>query len=150
MSIQFDHSTVIERSVEDVFEFVTTPENDAQWKPRVVEADPADGEMGVGTTWRQVVKAPLGGTETVDECIEYEPPSRFGYRSASGSIPVEAGYTFAPDGDGTRLTYAGTIEMRGLLWVVQPLLARTIRKDVEVSLAGLNSLLERPMMVREP
>lgn len=145
MSIQFDHSTVIDRPIEDVFKFVTTPEHDAQWKPRVVEADPANREMGVGTTWRQVVKAPLGRAETVDECTEYEPPSRFGYRSTSGSIPVEAGYTFTPDGHVSRLRYTGTIEVSGLLRLMQPLLARTIRKDVAASLAGLKSLLEAPV-----
>lgn len=147
MSIQLDLRTDIDRPVKEVFEFVTSVENDKEWHPRVVESPPVNGEMRVGTTWRPVAEGLVGTSEMTLECIEYEPPSRFGYRTPTGMLggrlkTTKAEYTFTQNGDGTRLLWSATIEVSGLLRLLKPLLARMVREDVETSFTELKSLLE--------
>lgn len=147
MSIQLESSTEIDRPVEEVFEYVSSVENNAEWEPRVVESPPAEGEMGLGTTWRPVVEGLTGPAETTMECIAYDPPTRFGYTTPTGMMggrlkTVEAIYTFTGDGDRTRVEWSGTIEVSGVLRLLEPLLARSLRSDVDTSLRNLQTQLE--------
>lgn len=134
MSIELDTSTEIDRPIEEVFEYVTTVENNDEWEPRVVDCPPADGEMGVGTTWRPEIEGLVGTSETTMECIAYEPPTKFGY-----TTPI---FGFSRTGDRTRVDWSGVIEMNGLLGLLKPLLARNLRSDVDTSLENLNTQLE--------
>lgn len=84
LSIQFETSVDINRPVEEVFEYVTAVENNAEWEPRMVESPPADDDMGVGTTWQPVLEGLFGDSETSMECIEYDPPSKFRYTTSTG------------------------------------------------------------------
>lgn len=81
------------------------------------------------------------------EYIEYNPPTTFGYTTPSGMIggrlkTAEAIYTFTREGDRTRVVWSGTIEVSGLLRLLQPLLARSLRSDVDTSLENLKTQLE--------
>lgn len=147
MSIQLDLTTGIDCPVEEVFEFVTTVENDEQWHPRVVHSPPVDGTMEPGATWRPEAEGLVGTSELTLECTEYDPPSKFGYRTPSGMMggrlkTTAAEYTFTENGDGTQLQWSATIEVNGVLRLLTPLLARMVRNDVETSLTDLKSLLE--------
>lgn len=147
MSIRFETNVAINRPIDDVFEYVTAVENNAEWEPRMVESPPADDEMDVGTRWRPVVEGLFGNSETTMECIEYDRPTKFGYTTPSGMMggrlkTAEAIYTFTQDSDRTRVGWSGTIEVSGFLWVLKPLLARSLRSDVETSLQNLKAELE--------
>lgn len=147
MSIHLDTSTEIDRSVEEVFEYVTSVENNAEWEPRMVESPPADGEMGVGTTWRPEIEGLRGTEETTMECIAYDPPTKFGYATPDGMMggrlkTKQAIYTFSQDGDRTRVDWSGIIEVHGLLRLLTPVLSRNLRSDVDTSLTNLKSVLE--------
>jgi uncharacterized protein YndB with AHSA1/START domain len=49
-------STVINRPVEEVFAFLSNPENWPKWISGSIEAKKtSEGPIGVGTTWRQVL-----------------------------------------------------------------------------------------------
>jgi carbon monoxide dehydrogenase subunit G len=147
MSIQPETSTEIERPVEEVFDYVTSVEHNVEWEPRVVESPPAEGEMGVGTTWHPVVEGLRGTSETTMKCIEYDPPTSFGYTTPAGMMggrlkTEEALYTFTQEGDRTRVEWSGTIEVSGLLPLLQPVLARSLRSDLNTSLENLKTQLE--------
>lgn len=142
MSLQLEFSTEVDRPVEEVFEYVTTPENDEEWKPLVVDAPPTEEPMDVGTTWRLEVKFIVGTAELVNECTVYEPPSRFGYRN-EGSVATDAVYTFTEAGNGTLATWAGTTEFRGVMRLLEPFAGRMLRNEIKSSLEELKSTLER-------
>lgn len=147
MGIQIDTSTEIDRPVDEVFEYVTAVENNAEWEPRMVESPPADGEMAVGTTWHPEIEGLRGTEETTMECIAYDPPTKFGYTTPVGMMggrltTEEAMFTFSESGDSTRLDWSGTIEVSGFLRLLQPVLARMLRSDVDTSLENLKSVLE--------
>lgn len=148
MSIEFEVSTNVNRSAEDVFEYLTDPANVVEWNSQAVEVPPVEEEMGVGTTWRPVVKGLVGTSELPMECTAYEPPSRFGYRTTTGLLGgrvqnTGAEYTCTPQGEQTRLAWSGTIETKGFAKLLEPLLSRMLRKDVESSLENVKSVMER-------
>lgn len=148
MTIEFEVRTVVDRPAEAVFEYLTDPANVVEWNSQAVEMPPVEEEMGVGTTWRPVVAGLVGTSELPMECTVYEPPTRFGYRTRTGLLGnrvqnTGAEYTCTPQGDQTRLAWAGTIETRGAARLLEPLLSRMLRKDVESSLETVKSVMER-------
>lgn len=148
MTIEFKVSTMIDRPAEDVFDYLTDPENVVEWNSQAIEVPPVDEKMGVGTTWRPVVKGILGTSELPMECTTYEPPTRFGYRTTRGLLGdrvhnTGAEYTCRPDGEQTRLSWSGTIETHGFTKLLQPLLSRMLRSDVEGSLEKVKAAMEQ-------
>lgn len=139
MSISINVTTELDRPVEEAFEFVTTIENDWDWKEDLIEIQLPNGAMGVGTTWSQEVEGVRGTDEIGFECTGYEPPNRFTYRMTSGFFgdrvrASEARYTFSNDGDQTRMPFSGTVRVDGLMRLIQPLLAWMLRNQLEDSL----------------
>ena len=50
--VKIEVSAVIDRPVEDVFAFMSNPENDPQWQSDTAETKiTSQGPMGVGTTY---------------------------------------------------------------------------------------------------
>lgn len=146
MSIQYEVTTEIDRPHKEVFEYVTSPENDGEWIPSVSRAIPPDEEMGVGTTWRRLVEMPFGTNEITIECTEYDPPTRFAYRSPDGlmggRLRNSADARFSGQGDRTHLSFSPTIEVRGFLRLFTPLIRRMTQQETTSSLEQLRSELE--------
>lgn len=80
------------------------------------------------------------------ECTEYDPPDRFGYRALSGFVGDRLGgkdlFTFAEEGEKTRLTRSVTVEVRGFVRPFQPLLKPLIRKRAAEIHENLKSTIE--------
>jgi uncharacterized protein YndB with AHSA1/START domain len=75
--VEVESSVLIDQPIEKVFEFVTTPENDAQWYIGVESRDHTPGEpAGVGSTSQSDIRF-LGVTMTVEwEVTGYDPPKK--------------------------------------------------------------------------
>jgi uncharacterized protein YndB with AHSA1/START domain len=132
---------VIERPVDDVFRFVSEPENARSWAPAVQEVT-TDGPIGPGTTGREV-RSFLGRRMVMDWVVsEYEPNRRVGFRYVTGPLPATAIFTFEPVAEGTRLTCRSNIEGRGLFRLVEPLMAWEGKKEDETNFRTLKQLLE--------
>ncbi len=71
-----ERTTTIERPIEEVFEYVSTPENDPTWVSASLRHErTSPGPMRVGTTTEEDVRF-LGRTATYTwEVTEYEPPT---------------------------------------------------------------------------
>jgi hypothetical protein len=142
--IRFQKNLIINRPVTEVFAFITEPQNDLQWKAVVKEASPSNGPMAVGTTWRQVVEAPGGEAESIEECTEYEMNHRFAQYCPS-PFPHGGSYTFEPSGDSTRLHVSGYVKLSGMLKWLQPLVALMVKRAAAKDAAQLKTVLERRM-----
>lgn len=148
MTVEFEVSTSVDRPPEDVFEYLTDPANVVEWNSQAIEVPPVEEDMGVGTTWRPEVKGIFGTSELPMECTVYDPPNRFGYRTTTGLLGdrvqnTGAEYTCMPLGEQTRLAWSGTIETKGVARLLEPLLSRMLRKDVESSLETVKSVMEQ-------
>jgi len=136
-------SVVISRPVEEVFEFVTNPENDPQWQSPILESERTSvGPMGVGTTDQGVAKLLGQRTEWTAEVTEYEPNRKVKYEVTGGPLSAEQTVTFEPVEGGTKFTLVLEGEMGGFIRLAEPIVTRMLQRDTETDLANLKDILE--------
>ena len=134
---------VINRPSEEVFAFVSNPENIPKWSSlsREVKILSA-GPIGVGTTYRSVVAFLGRRIEGETEITEYEPNRSFAEKSKSGPFPVENRTTFERVDGGTQVTFTTVAEPGGFFKLAEPLLVGMIKRQFETDFANLKDLLE--------
>src|SRR5215207_3985490 len=144
MAIQQEHSVVIDRPIEEVFAFVTDPNNDPLWQSTSLETEQtSEGAVDVGATFRNTSKLLGRRIESTMEVTENEPPRRQYVRITSGPIPGEGCYLFEPaDGGSTRFTQTFEAEVGGFFRLAEPLVERAISRQTEADMATLKDLLE--------
>lgn len=140
----FESSVVIRRPIDQVFAFVTNQQNTLQWQNGLVDIKqtPASS-IGVGTQVTEVRKFLGREMQGTLEVTEYEPNQRFTKKMTNGPFPLEYSYIVAPTSDGTRLTIQMHIKPDGFFAIAEPLVGNTLRKDLDVNLATLKSVLEQ-------
>ena len=141
-----EHSTIINRPIEEVFEYVSTPENDPTWvSASIRHKRTSPGPMRVGMTTEEDVKF-LGQTATYTwEVTEYEPPTVVAYRATSGLLPgaVVRVRCEPVEGGGTRFTHAVEIEPRGIYYkAIAPVMPWLTRRLIASMDRTLKNLLE--------
>src|SRR4051812_27308010 len=107
MAGRFEGTTVIDRPIEEVFNFLADGTNDPKFSARVLEmAKATDGPVGVGTVFKSTVKDAGVKTNREFKITEFEPPTRIRWAEVSKNqvTASEGGYDFAPEGSGTRVT----------------------------------------------
>ncbi len=144
MTIKFETSVVINRSIEAVFEFMANPENDMLWQSGVLESrKTSEGPMGVGTIEESETQLLGRRIKSTLEVTAYEPNRRIVYKTTSGPIPFEAEYILDSLAEGdTKVTIVAEGEVGGFFKLAEPLVARTVRRQWEANLATLKDLLE--------
>src|SRR5213594_4026929 len=97
-------STLINRPLDEVFQFVTRFENQNQWQAATLQNNQVEpGVMRLGVHGRHIGKW-LGRTYgSTAEVIAYEPSRLWGYQSISGPYDLRMLYHFEPVEGGTRL-----------------------------------------------
>jgi uncharacterized protein YndB with AHSA1/START domain len=131
----FSHTVTIPRPPEQVFPWLLEGDRVPQWMSNLERYEP-EGAVGPGSTIRQ--RLVIGG-QTFDvpmEVVRYDPPRGAETRFSTNGIDVEASYTLAPDGTGTRLTQsleskARSLSARLIVPAVQPRLERKLIADLE-------------------
>jgi uncharacterized membrane protein len=138
-----DISIVINRPVEEVFAFLSNPENTPKWSSGSGEVKiTSAGPMGVGTTYR-TVRTVLGRRiEAENEVTAYEPNRSYATKSKSGPIPMESQVTFEHVEGGARISAILVGDPGGLFKLAEPLLVSMIKRQFEADLANLKDLME--------
>jgi carbon monoxide dehydrogenase subunit G len=113
------HSQVeIERSPEEVFDYVVDMTNELKWNPGVESMQKlTDGPAGAGT--RYLAKWKQSGKLEV-HCVEAERPRKVRFVNG-GPIEVDLAVSLEPTARGTRLYARFAARPRGLFWLVFPI-----------------------------
>ena len=139
----FEKSVVIDRPVEEVFAFMTNPDNDVLWREGVVLSEfTSDGPMGVGSTMRQVSKFMGREMDTTLEVTVYDPPYQVCVESVSGSMSFEACWNYEDHDGGTFMTFSGEADVGGFFKVAEGMVARQAKKQMDTDHANLKAVLE--------
>ena len=98
---QAHHIVRIERPIEEVFDFLADGTNNPRWQRLVVRTAPSNDAIGVGHTFSQQVRHPLGFTVPADfRVTEYERPRLLSVIvTAGGPIRPTLTYELTPDGE---------------------------------------------------
>ncbi len=144
MAIRQEHNVVIERPIEEVFAFVTDPNNDPLWQSTSLETEQtSEGPVDAGTTFRNTSKFLGRRIDSTYEVTENDPPHKQCVRITSGPIPGSGCYLFEPaNGGSTRFTQIFEAEAGGFFRLAEPLVARAIRRQMEADMETLKDLLE--------
>lgn len=136
------HSVTIDRPVDAVFAYVADGEKCPEWRPGVLDIRRTAGD-GVGATYAQGVKGPMGRRIAADyEITQFEPGRRIEFQTVAGPVRPHGRYDFEAAGTGTRLTFSLDAELGGLRKL---LMGSAVQKtmDTEVkALDGLKRVLE--------
>jgi uncharacterized protein YndB with AHSA1/START domain len=138
-----DMSIVINRPVEEVFAFLSNPENNPKWVSGSNEVHLTSARpIGVGTTFRSVFTVLGRRMESEIEFTEYEPNRSYAQKTTSGPIPVESRVTFERVDGGTQVINHQVAEPGGLFKLAEPVLVRMIKRQFEADFANLKDLME--------
>jgi len=141
--IKVKTSVVINRPVEEVFEYMSDPSNNVQWQSGTIESkQTSEGPAGVGTTTQSVTQFLGKRLESTGEITEYEPNRRVGVKSTSGPIPITATTTFEEVEGGTKVTLEGEGDVSGVFKLAEPIVARTAQRQFEGNYLTLKDVLE--------
>ena len=148
-----ENTITIERPIEEVFEYVSTPENDPTWvSVSIRNQRTSPGPMRVGMTTEEDVKIFGRTSRDTWEVTEYEPPTVIAYRATSGLLsggvvrvrcePVEGA---------TRLTHAVEYQPRGIYYkTIAPLMPWATKRLIDSLDRTLKNLLESKTTMPAP
>lgn len=135
--------TLIERPVEQVFDFVSTPENDFQWQyGTLASARISEGASQRGTAFRSIGHLLGHRVQGTFEVTEYEPNKKYGFKSLSGPWQSRTSYTFEMDNGSTQIDIATQVTMINFHQVNQGALEKDMKKQLKENLVKLKDLLE--------
>jgi uncharacterized protein YndB with AHSA1/START domain len=142
--MRVEESVEINRSPEEVFDYVANPQNLPEWSGLAIEVKDAPEPLEEGDKFTAVGKFLGRRFETPYERISIEPNRRYTDRAAGGPVPDQDWiYTFEEMPAGTtRLTRAVEGEPGAFFKLAEPLIERVLRRQVRADLETLKDLLE--------
>jgi uncharacterized protein YndB with AHSA1/START domain len=141
--VKVEKSVVINRPIEEVFAYVTNPDNVAEWAGPVTEAkQTSEGPVGVGTTSTRVTEFLGRRSESIYEVTEYEPNRKFAEKTTSGTLQTAEIITFESADGGTKVTIGGEVEATGFGKIAEPVFARMAKRQLDTDISNLKDLLE--------
>jgi hypothetical protein len=141
-----EEKIMIEQSPEEVFAFVTTPENDHLWVSTAVERHrESQGPIGIGSRIRAVDRFLGRRVESVFEITEHEPNTRSSIR-LEGPIVARGSYLLEPLDGRTLFRWILDADpgLGGLYLgkVTDPLVTLLFRRRLRFDLRQLKHVLE--------
>ena len=143
-------STLIERPVKQVFDFVSTPENDFQWRyGTLATAQLPKGSDSLQTFFRSI--GHLMGRRNLGtfEVTEFQPNKKYGFKSLSGPLYSSTTYTLENVSGGTRISISIQASAPNFFQVTERLLWTTMKKQLEEDVARLKNILEANITVSQ-
>ena len=139
--MRVEQTFAVGRPPEVVFDYLTDPSKLADWQTSKTSVEQlTDGAPRVGTRVRERTKAPGGKEfEQIVEFTEFERPLGVHMHIVEGPYPIDGTWSFAPDGDGTRVRFVAAGGARGVMRVLQPLAKLVIARQM----AGYHRNLRR-------
>jgi hypothetical protein len=144
--LKVEHSVVINKPVDQVWNFLTVFQNTPKWDIGVLETkQTSEGAAGLGTTFQNT--GPFLGKSAVREykVTDYVLHKKVTVKLMSPSKVIqkaEVNYTFEPANNGTKLSFIGCIEFGGFFRLIQPFLLQRAKRDGQGDLDNLKRLIE--------
>lgn len=143
MTVRIDHSLILDRPVDDVWEYMDDLENYPMWAAGLSEVRQlTPGPKGVGTRIAWVYQFLGHRFETTLEVTAFEPNRKFAGHMSAGPLQLQATWHYESIGDKTMLTTLIEGETGGLFKLTDPLVTRAMERQMVASYGTLKDLLE--------
>lgn len=141
--INLEISTLVDRPVDEVFEFMSDPLNLPKWQGMVERIEQVvPGAAGLGAKFN--VHAEVMGRAMVGlmEITALEPPTKFGFKNKAGPVEINVAVTLKPAGTGSKVTLNVEGNPEGIFKFAEGPLSKQIKSQMETNLTKLKSILE--------
>jgi uncharacterized protein YndB with AHSA1/START domain len=137
------HQIVIDRSVPDVFDFVSTTKNITKWKKGLVEVRRKTAETtGVGTVDTHISEF-MGTRSEIDHQItRYEPPHLVEFVTLNAPFPSRGYFHFEAEQDSTKVTVVSQAEPNHIYKYLAPLMQWIAMQQLKRDLSNLKQVME--------
>ena len=142
-AIEKSATVLINRPLAEVFNFVADPGKFPLWQPFVIAAEiTSKGSIAVGATYSYSFKAMGQVIETSGVITEYQPFSRFSYKSTSGPFLINGGYRFVAKDRFVEVTAYGSAETEGYFAIANAMIGLVLGRQLNTMLQTLKETLE--------
>jgi hypothetical protein len=136
-------STMIYRPIQQVFDFVSTPENDFQWQYGTLGTSRISIDVRkIGSLFRSIGHLLGHRVESTFEVTVYEQNRKYGFKSLSGPLHSQTSYTFEVDSGSTKISISTQAHVINLFKVNERLMEKKMQKQLKENLSLLKDLLE--------
>ena len=143
--MDFELSISIDRPPADVFAFLRDKDKYPQESdsPVLLLEKTTPGPPGVGTRYHEVLQMLPFYRGAIDSEITRFEPDEFLEEDFEGlGMSGHLAYQFVPEGEGTRLIQRETLQYRGILRLLEPLIQRVLGRRLIERLEGIKEILE--------
>jgi uncharacterized membrane protein len=138
-----EHSIVIERPPDEVFDYFRDPSKTPDWQASLLEARQETPEpLSAGTRIREVRKFLGKRMDSLIELTAYSPGREFSYKVVSGPLPFHVQQRFEPVEGATRIDIVIEGEPGGFFKLAEPLVVRAVERELANNLTTLKDMLE--------
>ena len=129
----FTLSVLINRSQQDVFDFLSNPADLPKWSSAFESAAWTTNDAhGVGSTYRVSARILGSKKEGLVEIVQWDRPNLYSYRLNGRAFPIErmeSTVSLRPKDDGTQVTFSSRFEVVGVLKFAEGFFARMGEKQ---------------------
>ena len=140
MLIQGD--IVINRPVDEVFDFATDERNEPEYNPEMTLAEMVtQGPIGVGSKFHCVITGARAADMTI-EYTEFDRPRRLASTAHLSSMDITGTLLFVPQGQSTKMKWLWNIEPRGFMKLLGPIVRRMGERQELANWTGMKKVIE--------
>lgn len=140
-----EHTVVVHRTAEVVFDHIADGARNSGWRSWVIEASRRSGDGGEGSVWRQVIHGPAGKIAESDYVVTASRrPGIYAYRVIAGPVRGTAQYSLVEaEPARTTVTLAVALSPRGAMRLLTGFVLRQMVDELD-SLEQLRAVLAPP------
>ena len=140
--IQHEVTIHLNRPVEQVFAFLMDTGKLSTWQSNLIKTEQiTEGPLRAGSRFREVRRLGRRESEIQGEITVFEPNKRFETKTLT-KPQVMVSYSFEAEDGGTRLKHKFVMLTSGLMRLLEPLIAGSIKKESASDFETLKRMLE--------
>ena len=140
---KIEESIEIKRPVDEVFAYTTDAKSWPKWQSMLPEAEQTSpGEVGVGTTFKGVVRLMGLRMKWTATATEYEPDKCWGKTITSGGVVNKERMICEPLEGRTKFTIMYDMNVGGFIKLFSTMIVCSMRRETKKSLGNLRKVLE--------
>jgi len=140
--IQHEVTIHLNRPVEQVFAFLADTGKLSTWQSNLIKMELlTEGPLRAGSRFREVRRLGRRESEIQAEITAFEPNKRFETKTVT-KPQVTVSYSFEAEDGGTLLRHKFVMLTSGMMRLLEPLIAGSIKKDTRLDFQKLKRILE--------
>ena len=142
---------IIYNPVQQVFDFVSEPENDFQWQYGTLETARLSEDVNNTRIHYRSIGHFMGRRNlSTFEVADYNPNKKYSIKSLSGPLHSQTSYTFETVNNGTKINVSIQASLVDFYQMNEGLVEKNLRKQLKENLALLKDLLEANQIMLPP